>query len=168
MAIPALDPQCACDALPQSAFGPVEDDEVLIRVLTNNHYRGAKVLPSAFRLADIIADGVSLVRRGMVDVIEFQAVAEEIRIAANADAVQGALMLRAELIRGLRWPNGDRKLCLFDDPVIGEPAMRDNPAHCMAVSPIELDRVDAQEIRDNLLTIFAVAHYLNDLFEAAA
>jgi hypothetical protein len=56
---------------------------------------------------------------------------------------------------------------VFDDPVVGQQDMRDNPAHCMAVSPIQLDRVDAQEIRDQLLEMFSEARYLNDLFTMA-
>lgn len=153
--------------MPQSAYGAVGDDEQLVRVLTDKHYKGSKVQTTAFNIKDIMSDGISMVRLGMTNVVEFQAVAEDIRRKSGAHAVQGALALRADLLRGLEWPGGSRKLCLFDDPVFNEHDTRDNPAHCMAVSPIVIEKVDAQEIRDNLMTIFSEARYLNDLWPAA-
>jgi len=167
LAVPALDPACSCDAISQSVYGVVEDDEVLVRVLTDKHYRGTKIHNSAFRLTDIMSEGVSLVRLGMVDVVEFQAVADNIRQAGGATSVRGAMALQAKLLRELKWDNGDRQLCVFDDPVINDPDLRDNPAHCMAVSPVTIQPEDAQEVRDHLLTIFSEARYLSDLWQTA-
>jgi hypothetical protein len=146
----------------------VDDAEVLVRILTSNHYDGAKVSTSAFRISDIIADGVSLTRLSMTDVVEFQAVAEDIRRLADATEVRGAFAARASLLRGLRHEDGSRKLCVFDDPVANEPNERDNPAHCMAVAPTQIERVDAQEIRFELMRIFSEARYLNELWQQAA
>lgn len=143
----------------------VQDNETIVRVLTNKHYKSERVQTSAFRLQDIIADGVSLVRLGMTDVAEFTAVAEDIRAAGNADDVRGAFVQKAKAVRDLRWPDGSRKLCLFDDPVANDEGRRDNPAHCMAVSPRPLERVDAQEIRDDLMTLFREVRYLHEMHE---
>lgn len=139
----------------------------MVRVLTDHHYRGAKVLNSAFRVSDIITEGVSLTRLGMVDVVEFQAVAESIRVAAGANEVRGALALSAAELRQLAWDDdGTRKLCLFDDPVQSVDGERDNAAHCMAVSPRAIDEADALEIRQQLLDVFTEARYLHELWAA--
>ncbi|NYD91451.1 hypothetical protein [Sphingomonas melonis] len=168
MAIPVLDEQCQCDVVAQSAYGIVEDDEVVVRILTDSHFNGAKLQTSAFKLTDIIADGVSMSRLRMMDVAEFQAVAEDIRRLADAVEVKGAFAIQAAALRALRDENGNRTLCLFDDPVISHPGERDNPAHCMAVSPNRIERADAQEIRFHLMTIFREARYLHELWELAA
>lgn len=165
MAIPALNPTCTCDQVSHSEYGVILNDESVVRVLTDHHYKGVKIRTSAFSLSDIIERGVSLVRLDKVDVIEFQNVGEDIRLAASAGAVMGALAVRASKIRSLFWPDGTRQLCLFDDPVKDEPELRDNPAHCMALSPAPIDRVQAQEIRDHLLEIFCEVNYLNVLWE---
>lgn len=165
MAIPKLDPECLCDLVPQSAYGCVTNEERLVRVLTDRHYDGAKVKTSAFRLEDIISEGVSLVRLKMVDVVEFIAVAEDVRKAAKANDVCGALVQDAGAVRAITFDDGGRALCVFDDPVLNDPKLRDNPAHCMAVSPREIDKADAQEIRFHLLKLFAEAKYLNDLWD---
>ncbi|RYF40069.1 MAG: hypothetical protein EOO38_22420 [Cytophagaceae bacterium] len=164
MAIPALDPQCACDEIPQSQYGPVEDQEVLVRFLTDKHYKGTRLLNSAFKVRDIQADGVSLVRIGMMTAGELQDAAEAVRRLMKASAVAGALSLSAEQLRGLRHADGSRKLCVFDDPVIEDEMLPDNPAHCMAVSPTGIDEADALEIRDHLLGIFSEARDLDELW----
>lgn len=167
MAIPNLDRECQCDRTPQSRFGIVEDDEVIVRILTDSHFRGTKLQTSAFKLSDIITDGISMSRLKMMDVGEFQAVAEDIRRLGNANEVRGALALKAELLRALRNDDGSRTLCLFDDPVAGMSNERDNPAHCMAVSPSPIDRNDAQEVRFHLMKIFNEARYLHELWGLA-
>lgn len=163
--MPVLDAACSCDSVPQSVHGIVENDETIVRVLTSKHYKSERVQTSAFRLQDIIENGVSLVRLGMTDVAEFTAVADDIRAAGNADDVRGAFVQKAKAIRDLHWPDGSRKLCLFDDPVENDPGRRDNPAHCMAVSPLPLERVDAQEIRDDLMEIFREVRYLHEMHQ---
>lgn len=165
MPVLQLDAECACDHVPQSPYGPVRNDERVIRVLTSKHYDGAKVLNSAFRVADIISEGISFTRLSMVDVVEFIAIAEDIRRLADASDVKGALSLEASEMRALRWDDtNSRKLCLFDDPVQDHDNERDNVAHCMAVSPCPIEHEDALEVRFELLRIFSEAKYLNDLW----
>lgn len=156
---------CACELKSHSQFGPVLDGERLVRILTDRHFKNnGEIRTSAFSLTDIISDGVSVVRAKYVSVAEAQAVFDDIRRAAAAERVDGALIASAQAIRLLTWDNGKRKLCVLDDPVLNDPNLRDNPAHAIALSEGPIDREQAQVIRADLLKICRHVGYLSGVF----
>lgn len=160
------DPSCKCERNSHSEYGPVKDDERLVRILTDKHYRKSdcSLLPTAFNLKDIRSSGVSLVRIDKIKIAEFQEIAENIKCLSHAKAVEGALTAKASLLRARTRSDNARELCVVDDPVRNEPNVRPNEAHCIAVSSVEIDELDAKEIRDRLLTEFSEARYLSDIY----
>lgn len=162
----ALSAACTCEEQAHGHFGIVSNDERLVRLLTDRHFSNAgKLKTSAFDLSDIMDGGVSLVRASLIGVLEFQAVAEDIRKSAKASEVRGALISIAQDLRALRRPDGERLLCVKDDPVIDKPPLRDNPAHAITMSTKPIDRLFAQEIRDQLLSMSNHARYLNEVWQ---
>lgn len=155
---------CPCEAISKSTYGAVADGERLARVLTDKHIRGdtGEIKTTAFSLSDISRDGLSLVRMDKIDVIEFQAVAENIRALGNAKFVRAMAIWAAILIRRVKTENGKRALCVFDDPVKAAGDVRANEAHAIAVSAAEIDDLDAKEIRDELIDLFFRAESLTD------
>jgi hypothetical protein len=163
------DPTCQCEAISHSAIGPVDDAEPLVRVITDNHIRpNLKLKPTAFSLSDIQTNGFSLIRWSFVTVAEFSEISDNIRIRGKARQVVGALLAKTEKIRSHFNDDDSKCFCVIDDPVIGEEGLIDNPAHAIALSSIEVDRDDAKELRDLLLSCFSAANYINDLPRAAA
>lgn len=163
------DPTCQCEAVSHSEIGPVDDAEPLVRVITDNHVRpNLKLKPTAFSLSDIQTDGFSLIRWSFVTVAEFSQIADNIRVRGKAKQVVGALLAKTDDIRVHLNDDGSKCFCVIDDPVLGEEGLIDNPAHAIALSSIEIDRIDAKELRDLLLGCFSKANYINDLPHEAA
>ncbi|MFG6549431.1 hypothetical protein ACGYLV_10255 [Sulfitobacter sp. M21595] len=136
-------------------MGLVEPHEVVARILFNPQHIKADgtVRSGLFSPKDIREKGVSLVRSERISPQELKAQAEA--IAENYHkprTAEGVIECKAEQIRDLVDEEGSRLFCLFDDPVVGQNGLPDNPAHATAIASNVLSDADIAQIK-TLLTL---------------
>lgn len=78
--------------------------------------------------------------------------ADAIASHGKEDTAVGVIEGKAQVIRELKAADGERSVCLFDDPVDGSPLVPENPAHALLVAAREMNDDDIAEIRTRLLT----------------
>lgn len=156
---------CTCEEYEYSEFGRVEGTERLFRVVTDRHFKkNGGLKPSAFPLTDVKERGLSLVRGDLIDRAEFTAITADIVKLSNADEARGAMVGAGASIREKLDTEGNRILCLKDDPVRGEDGVRDNEAHAITMATKPLDMPDVQELRDWMLQNFSNAQPIDQLY----
>ncbi len=88
--------------------------------------------------------------------------AEQLKMHADAiachgplDTAVGVIECDVSVIRALVEADGTRSVCLFDDPITGDPVLPDNPAHALLIAAKEVPDEDVAEIRTRLLRAFS-------------
>ena len=146
---------CSCEAVPQSHLGVIGPEEVIARILFNpQHIRIDRTVRSGlFSPTDIREKGVSLVRSEHLTPEALKAQADA--IAANYHKplrAEGVIECKAAHVRAMLDTQGERLLCLFDDPVEAKKGIPANPAHATAIAAREVTDADIPQIK-TLLTL---------------
>jgi len=140
---------CPGEAVAKSKFGVVTDDELLARVVVSpRHFqKDGTIKPGVLPLSHIAQGGLSLMRTDHMDAAELAVQAQRI---AGAETAAGVLLTKTRPIREITDDNGNRSLCVIDDP---EPL---NEAHAAAVQSGALgaDDPEIKRIRGVLMDLF--------------
>jgi hypothetical protein len=112
--------RCSCEAVALSDLGLIRSDEVVARILFNPQHIKADgtVRSGLFSPTDIRKRGVFLVRPAHLTPEALTNLAKA--IVANYHkprTAEGVIQCKAERLRAIVDAEGERLLCLFDDPV---------------------------------------------------
>jgi hypothetical protein len=148
---------CSCESVALSELGLIGLEEVVARILFNpQHIRGdGTVRPGLWSPTDIRKKGVSLVRPEHLSPEALKAQADA--LAANYHkprTAEGVIECKSEKIRAIFDGQGERLLCLFDDPVKATEALPANPAHAMAIAAREVSDDEIPQIKTMLTLAF--------------
>ena len=146
---------CSCESVALSELGVIGPEEVVARVLFNPQHIKADgtVRSGLFSPTDIREKGISLVRPEHLTPEALKAQADA--LAANYHkprTAEGVIECKAEKVRAILDGQGERLLCLFDDPVEAKGDLPANPAHAMAIAAREVSDADISKIK-TLLTL---------------
>lgn len=146
---------CSCESVALSDLGIIGPQEVIARILFNPQHIKADgtVRSGLFSPTDIREKGVSLVRPEHLTPEGLKAQADA--LAENYHkprTAEGVIECKAETVRAIIDGQGERLLCLFDDPVKATQALPANPAHAMAIATREVTDADISQIK-TLLTL---------------
>lgn len=154
------DGTCSQEHQTLGAFGPIENDELLVRIIKAPQHLAKKtgeVKPSLFTWADIRKNGVSLVRNAKITPQDLLTYARAIAGMRAGESLHGFCSAKARHLREIVVETDVRALCVLEDPVAGIPNLPDNPAHAVAISSVEIpdDQEDKViEIQTKLWKIF--------------
>lgn len=126
MRLDLAQPNCRCQGFSVSDYsaGPVEDDEILARILVSPQHMGSKGKPRAAALTDAERNGLSLFRDDRAKDHEIRKVAEGLvekaRLWSPEKAgVFGVLMIRGGIVRSCRRDTEDMPCyCLYDTALV--------------------------------------------------
>jgi len=144
---------CSCEGVAHGELGAVLDDERVVRIVTSpRHVKNGRLKPGAFPLSHIEKSGLSVVRREHLTDDQLKVLAAEIAGRSDAEVPYGTLIGSAAQIRSVINTEGERSLCLFDDPVVNDGTLSDNPAHALVIKSGCSD--DTLRLQGQLLEIF--------------
>ncbi len=148
---------CSCESVAQSELGLICPEEVVARILFNPQHIKAdgSVKSGLWSPTDIRKKGVSLVRPEHLQPEALKAQADA--LAANYHkhrTAEGMIECKAERVRAIFDDQGERLLCLFDDPVKPTATLPANPAHAMAIAAREVSDADISQIKTMLTLAF--------------
>jgi hypothetical protein len=137
-------------------LGPVEPDEIVARVVCDPRHltKNGSIKPGVFPPSHIAKKGLSLMRPGHLTAEGLKMHSDAVAAHDVRDTAVGVIECKASIIRALVDADGTRSVCLFDDPVIDEPALPDNLAHALLIVAKEVPDEDVAEIRTRLLLAF--------------
>lgn len=118
-ALDAYSPQCGCEkeSLHPDGGTPVDDDELIVRVVTGpDSFDNGEILRN--RLTALFSSGVSMIRQGASDAEIRQTVEELTERTAEQRLLIGAVILKAYQVRFLQPER--RCFCVFDTPQGGK------------------------------------------------
>ena len=150
-------PCCSCESVALSDLGLIGPEEVIARILFNPQHIKADgtVRSGLFSPKDIREKGVSLVRPEHLSPEALKAQADA--VAANYHkprTAEGVIECKAEKVRAIFDGQGERLLCLFDEPVKATATLPANPAHAMAIAAREVSDADIPQIKTMLTLAF--------------
>ena len=150
---------CSQELEVRGEFGPVENAELLVRIVKAPQHIAKKTSqykPSLFSWSDIRKNGVSLIRDQKITDDDLLKFAQALVRMKAGETLHGLLSAKAQFIRELVLTTGSRALCVLEDPVAGDPNLPDNPAHAVAISSQFIEEEDKLiEIQTKLLTLFS-------------
>ena len=149
---------CSCEAVAHGELGIILPDELVARVVCGPRHIAKKdqsIKPGIFPPSHIATMGLSLMRTNYLSEEDLRKHADAIAAHDEKDSAVGVIECKVSLIRTLVEQDGLRSVCIFDDPVIGDPMVQDNPAHALLIAARELPLEDIAEIRDRLLRVFS-------------
>lgn len=158
--------RCSCELVSHGKLGPVGDNERLARVAMHpTHFnKKGQVRPGVFPISHLMHTGLSLTRVDKIDSAELVAVIGDIVRTAAAESADEVLVGLAEAIRSLLDKEGERCLCVKDDPVLDQPDLRDNEAHAIVARSANQEEPEIRALRDALLTIFGSPKKTADIY----
>jgi hypothetical protein len=150
-------PCCSCESVALSELGLIGPGEIVARILFNpQHIKADGTVKSGlWSPTDIRKKGVSLVRPEHLSPEALKAQADA--LAANYHkprTAEGVIECKAEKVRAIFDDQGERLLCLFDDPVKATEALPANPAHALAITAREVSDADIPQIKTMLTLAF--------------
>lgn len=150
-----VNPCCSCESVALGDLGLIGPEEVVARILFNPQHIKADgtVRSGLFSPKDIREKGVSLVRLAHLSPEALKEQADA--VAANYHkprTAEGVIECQAEKVRSIFGDQGERLLCLFDDPVEAKDSLAANPAHATAIASREVTDADVSQIK-TLLTL---------------
>jgi hypothetical protein len=152
---PKLPDFCSCETFAHGDLGLIEPEEPLARVVCDPRHISRKdrsIKPGVFPPSHIAEKGLSLMRPRHLSDAELKMHADAIASHDEKDIAVGVIEGEARAIRALVEADGNRSVCLFDDPVKDDPDIPDNPAHALLVAARQMPAEDIAEIRTRLLT----------------
>jgi len=147
--------RCSCECVSVGDLGVIAADEVVARILFNPQHIKADgtVRSGLFSPKDIREKGVSLVRPKHLTPEALKAQADA--VAENYHkprTAEGVIECEARKVRAILDDDGERLLCLFDDPVEAKAGLPENPAHATAIGARKITDADIPQIK-TLLTL---------------
>lgn len=149
---------CSCEAVAHGELGVIEPNESVARVVCDPRHimkSDGSVKPGVFPPSHIAKKGLSLMRPKHLTAGGLRMHADAIASHDPKDTAVGVIDCEANAIRSLIEADGTRSVCLFDDPVIDDPVLPDNPAHALLIAAKEIADEDIAEIRTRLLVAFS-------------
>ena len=142
---------CRCEQFPIGPLGPIGDHETLVRLVHSPEHvrKNGDLKPSVFPPSHILKSGLSLVRVDMTNPLELADLGNANAAQKEGRSWAGYLAFEASLPRQIMI-NGDRAVCVWEDPVPARGGVPANDAHALLVANRELNEADALEIRSKL------------------
>lgn len=145
----------------RGTLGPVKDSEVLIRIVRSPQHINKKtgvLRPGLFPFSDLGRKGLSLTRDGHFSREDFMNYASVVAEMKPGETLHGFRSTEAGSIRSLKNEEGNRSLCVVEDPEKEITNIPDNIAHAVAFSSVPLDQDTAKdrliEIQTELTKLF--------------
>lgn len=151
-----------CEKQVSSELGPVADTERLARiVISPTHLRPSGGLkPSIFAVGQLsrkTSDGVSLTRLDVIEIARVREIADHIASYSPTTSLHGVIVGHAISIRSISNVDGQRALCVQDDPVAESESTLENPAHALTGTcdrALSADDPEIERLRKKLLDQF--------------
>jgi hypothetical protein len=147
--------ECSCEGVARGPCGLIASDEVLARLLFfPDHIRKSdqSVKPGAFPLSHIQEKGLSLVRPNKLSVKELEIFAKAVACSKGDRKWHGQIEFVTGVPRSLTDDDGNRSVCVFEDPTNEECGVPANPAHTLLISARHpMTEADAKEVRAALV-----------------
>jgi hypothetical protein len=147
--------KCSCEAIARGPCGLITNDEVIARlVFSPDHIRASdkSVKPGAFPLSHIKEKGLSLVRPKQMSAKALKTFAKAVAGITEDREWYGQFEFVAGLPRSLTDDDGNRSVCVFEDPTEKDGRVPENPAHTLLISAIHpMTEADAKEVRAALV-----------------
>ena len=148
--------KCSCESVARGPCGLIANSEVIARLIFfPDHIRTSdkSVKPGAFPLSHIREKGLSLVRPCKLSVVELERFAKAVASKMRDGEWYGQIQFAAILPRSLIDDDGNRSVCVFEDPTDEDNDVPQNPAHALLVSASHpMSEEDAKEVRAALVT----------------
>lgn len=143
--------------------------ERLARVVTYpNHFRkDGSLKPGLFPKTHIEASGLSLIRADRIEGEELTRQAAAIAGTREGEEPSGVCVCTAERLRGVIDHEGNRSLCVKDDPMVNDPVLPDNPAHAIAIQALGKDESEALRIQGELVRLFSQLTAIDKLYDGS-
>jgi hypothetical protein len=142
---------CTCEECARSELGTISDEETVGRLIFNPEHLSKKdqsVKPGAFPLTHIQHKGLSLVRAEKISDQDLKRFATAVASQKQGRTWHGLAMFPSKAVRERTSANGDRIVCLFDDPTEADGEIPENKAHALAIAAQEgMSEDDAREVR---------------------
>ena len=147
--------KCSCEAIARGRCGLISNDEAIARLIFSPvHVRKSdqSIKPGAFPLSHIREKGLSLVRTSKIAVAELDAFAKALAANMQDGKWHGLFEFSADIPRSIIDHEGNRSICLFEDPTDSNGAIPENAAHTLLISfSHPMAEEDAKEIRAALV-----------------
>lgn len=152
----------------ESPYGPVGDEEVVSRVVSNPHHIGkSSIKASVIPNSHISGSGLSVVRMGILPQGKFEEIARAISalIPKVENTPAGVILAKVLDIRSYRDSHERQALEVYDDPLPEEKdKMPENLAHALILQLHEYTEEDIVEIKTELMdSVFSKLVKLEDL-----
>lgn len=148
---------CSCEAVSHGDLGVIKDSEFVVRVVCQPRHINKKdgsIKPGVFPPTHIAKRGLSLMRRKHLNADELRCHADAVAAHDPRQNAVGVIACQARDIRSLKEDDGTRSVCLFDNPIVGDPTCCDNPAHALLIAARQMEDEDIERIRFHLLQAF--------------
>ena len=145
----------SCESIALSDLGVIGPEEVVARILFNPQHIKADgtVRSGLFSPTDIREKGVSLVRLEHLTPEALMAQANAVAAKYHKPrTAEGVIECEAKKVRAIFDTQGERLLCLYDDPTKAMKDLPANQAHATAIAAVELTDADISQIK-TLLTL---------------
>ncbi|WP_139802579.1 hypothetical protein [Aurantimonas sp. 22II-16-19i] len=134
-----------------SEFGPVGDDETLIRVIISPIHINPKTSlpsPAAFASRDLMERGLSVLRRDYLNDRELKRQGQLLCKDRPERSMQGCMVGSARAVRALRDREDRKAFCVVDDE------QPDQPMHATVMRSADQNELAIKELRGELMEIF--------------
>lgn len=152
-----MDQRCKWKPEFESCFGPVQDNEVLSRVVSSPEHiskRDGKVKLSAFPNSHF-KNGLSVIRMGLLGKDHFDSIAHAISSTIQTKKEQnvpaGVMQAEARVVRSFPDLNGSQALCVHDDHQQKTDVMPVNPAHAVIIQAEDYSDEEIIRIKSELM-----------------
>ena len=148
---------CGCESVSHGELGPVQNHEILGRVVTNpNHVRkDGSLKPGLFPTSHLMHTGLSLIRVDQLSLPVLTDVVSFIVSSMHEQTLEGLSLASAEQLRSIKDEvSGSQSLCVTENPIIDEPPEPDNPAHVIALRSSSQDETEIIRIKGILMDMF--------------
>lgn len=154
------DGTCSEEKDVRGKLGPVQDLEILARIVRSPQHINAKgeIKPGLFSQSDITKNGVSLTRIDKLEDPYFKAYAIAVAELKNGQKLAGVVKTVASKILNIKNKiDGDsRAFCLIEDPATGVQDVPENEAHAVAISTMPIEAEDEKiRLQVELVKIFS-------------
>lgn len=153
---------CQCEQVSHSPYGPVFDEESLVRVIVAPQHINPKTgepTPAAFKKEELRDGGLSLLRLQYLDRSELERQSTLLLKGDSRRSVPGVLVGNAARVRELLDEVGDRAFCVVDD------AQPDQPMHASIVRSGNQSDPEIKRLRGFLMDIFSPLVAVADAFD---
>lgn len=151
--MPAI--KCSCEAVARGPCGLIGNTEGVARLIFfPDHIRKSdnSVKPGAFPLSHITEKGLSLVRPSKLSDPELHVFAKAVAAQTSDRKWYGQIEFATSVPRSLFDSDGNRSVCVFEDPTDADDDIPQNPAHALLISTSHpMAEEDAKEVRAALV-----------------